>query len=137
MKYWWVNQNITYKHEVGNNYLWSPKTKANGHGNRFYDNMTEVRAGDIVYSFCDTKIKAVGVATGTAKTSPIPEEFISADTTWADEGWFVPVKFEEIGNPIRPADHMDVLEPVRPIRYSPIQANGHGNQGVYLADISN
>ena len=88
MKYWWVNQNKTYKHEVRNNYMWSPKTKANGHGNRFYDYMTEVRAGDIVLSFADTKIKAVGVATGTANSTPIPEEFKSTATSrfWPNHG---------------------------------------------------
>jgi hypothetical protein len=31
---------------------------------------------------------------------------------------------------------MKALAPVLPARYSPIRANGHGNQGVYLAEIS-
>ena len=25
MRYWWVNQNQTYQHEVAGGYLWSPK----------------------------------------------------------------------------------------------------------------
>lgn len=24
-RYWWVNHNGTFKHEVGGSYLWSPK----------------------------------------------------------------------------------------------------------------
>src|SRR3546814_16648113 len=30
MRYWWVNQNQTYRHEVAGGYLWSPKRNANG-----------------------------------------------------------------------------------------------------------
>ena len=28
MRYWWVNQNQTYKQELGGGYLWSPKRTA-------------------------------------------------------------------------------------------------------------
>lgn len=54
MRYWWVNQNKTYVHEVGGGYLWSPKVYANGRRNRFYDSMTEAAPGDVVFSFCNT-----------------------------------------------------------------------------------
>jgi hypothetical protein len=29
MRYWWVNQNQTYRHEIEGGYLWSPKRKSN------------------------------------------------------------------------------------------------------------
>lgn len=54
INYWWLNQNQTYTHEVGGSYLWSPKVNADGRRNRFYDAMTEVAPGDVVFSFCDT-----------------------------------------------------------------------------------
>ena len=60
MQFWWVNQNQTYQHEVRGGYLWSPKTNANGNTNPFYDNMTKVTVGDIVFSFKDTLIPAIG-----------------------------------------------------------------------------
>jgi len=62
MRYWWVNQNQTYMHEVFGGYLWSPKTNSNGARNQFYDNMKRVDPGDVVLSFSDTYIKAVGIA---------------------------------------------------------------------------
>ena len=43
MRYWWVNQNQTYRQEVEGGYLWSPKRKSNGHLNPFYETMREVR----------------------------------------------------------------------------------------------
>jgi len=62
MRYWWVNQNQTYKQELGGGYLWSPKRNANGARNPFYESMREVAPGDLVFSFVDTRIAAVGIA---------------------------------------------------------------------------
>ena len=62
MRYWWVNQNQTYRHEVAGGYLWSPKRKSNGGINPFYESMREVGPGDIVLSFADTRIAAIGIA---------------------------------------------------------------------------
>lgn len=45
MRYWWVNQKQTYRHEVPGGYLWSPKRKQNGHRNPFYEFMREVAPG--------------------------------------------------------------------------------------------
>lgn len=136
MRYWWVNQNQTYQHEVSGGYLWSPKVNSDGRRNRFYDSMTEAATGDIVFSFCDTYIKAAGVVAGSCISAPKPTEFGSAGANWSNEGWFLPVRFEELSNPIRPKDHMDLLGPTLPSKYSPLQPNGNGNQGVYLAPVT-
>jgi len=72
MRYWWVNQNQTYRAEVRGSFMWSPKQNANGARNQFYENMREVSPGDIVFSFCDTRIKALGVVTGDAQPVPSP-----------------------------------------------------------------
>ena len=69
MNYWWVNQNQTYKAELAGGFLWSPKTNKGGARNHFYDNMTATALGDIMFSFCDIKIKAIGVVAGSAQTS--------------------------------------------------------------------
>src|SRR5215213_5019762 len=37
MRYWWVNQNQIYQHEVRGGYIWSPKRNANGARNPFYE----------------------------------------------------------------------------------------------------
>ena len=36
---------------------------------------------------------------------------------------------------IRPKDHIDILRPLLPERYSPLQPNGNGLQSVYLTEI--
>lgn len=133
-RYWWVNQNQTYRAEVGGGYMWSPKTNKDGGFNQFYQNMTEARTGDIVFSFADTFIKTVGVVSAPARSVEKPEEFGKAGEAWDTDGWLVQVDYEELGDPIKPKDHMDVLAPLLPDRYSPIRADGGGNQ-IYLAEI--
>ena len=133
-RYWWVNQNQTYKAEVGGGYMWSPKSNRDGGFNQFYQNMTEAGLGDIVFSFADTFIKTVGVVSAPSRSAEKPKEFGKAGDAWDTDGWLVQVDYEELSNPIKPKDHMDVLAPLLPKKYSPIRADGDGNQ-VYLAEI--
>ena len=135
MRYWWVNQNQTYRQEVSGGYLWSPKRNANRARNPFYETMREVAPGDLVFSFCNTRICAVGIACSYAYECPKPEEFGSTGRNWERIGWRVDVRFTELATLIRPKDWMDVLRPHLPARYSPLQANGNGLQGVYLARL--
>lgn len=114
--------------------MWSPKQNANGARNQFYDNMREVSPGDLVFSFCDTRIKAIGVVTGTAQTGPKPD-FGSAGLNWSKEGWFVPVDYCALNQQIRPKDHAAILRPFLPAKYSPLQESGDGLQSVYLAEV--
>lgn len=135
MRYWWVNQNQTYRHEVHGGYLWSPKRNANGARNPFYESMREVAPGDLIFSFVDTRIPVLGIARSYCWESPKPHEFGSAGQNWENIGWKVSVAFTDLANKIRPKDHIDVLRPFLPERYSPLQADGNGLQGVYLTEI--
>ncbi|MFL6726014.1 MAG: HNH endonuclease [Sphingomicrobium sp.] len=135
MRYWWVNQNQTYKHEVAGGFVWSPKANRDGRRNEFYDNMTKVAAGDLIFSFADTFIPAIGRATGPAQSSQKPD-FGSVGNQWSDDGWLVPVEYSTLLKPIRPKDFIDELRPHLASKYSPLQPNGNGNQGVYLAEVS-
>ncbi len=74
MRYWWVNQNQTYRHEIAGGYLWSPKRNANKARNPFYESMREVAPSDIIFSFRDTRIAALGIARSKAasiRSTPI------------------------------------------------------------------
>jgi hypothetical protein len=135
MRYWWVNQNQTYRHEVPGGYLWSPKRKSNGGVNPFYESMREVAPGDIVLSFADTRIAAIGIARSHCYECPKPHEFGSVGMNWDDVGWTVEVRFTELKNRIRPADHIDLLRPRLPQKYSPLLPDGRGSQSVYLTEI--
>lgn len=132
MRYWWVNQNQTYRHEVGGGYLWSPKRKANQAQNPFYDFMREVAPGDIIFSFSETRVGAVGIARSHAYEAPKPLEFGQAGAYWDNIGWRLDVAFTELRHPVRPADHMTKLGRHLPKKYAPLRPNGAGLQSVYL-----
>jgi hypothetical protein len=135
MRYWWVNQNQTYRHEILGGYLWSPKRNVNGARNPFYESMREVAPGDLIFSFMDTRILAIGIAQSYCWESPKPLEFGAAGQNWEDIGWKVKVAFTELANKIRPKDHIEILRPLLPDRYSPLQPNGNGLQSVYLTEL--
>jgi hypothetical protein len=135
MRYWWVNQNQTYRHEVPGGFLWSPKNRADGGRNYFYQTMTEVRPGDLVFSYSDTYIRAIGVVQRAAVTAPKPN-FEGAGSNWSNIGWYVEVEFEEIPDPFKPKEYIDLIRPHLAEKYAPLQANGNGLQGIYLTEIS-
>lgn len=135
MRYWWVNQNQTYKFEVPGGFLWSPKKRADGAHNYFYQTMGEVSPGDIVFSYCDTFIKAIGIVQRSAVTAPKPN-FRTAGSNWSNEGWYVEVEFSELVNPFKPKEFIAQIRPMLAAKYAPLQSNGDGLQGVYLTEIS-
>jgi len=98
-RFWWVNQNQTYQHEVKGHYLWSQKHRADGARNPFYEFMREVAPGDMIFSFIDTKIKAIGFANSYAYECPKPSEFAGAGKNWNEIGWKVDVSYQELANP--------------------------------------
>jgi hypothetical protein len=134
--YWWVNHKQTRDHEVRGGYLWSPIRNANAARNQSYDNMALVKPGDIVFSYANGYVGAIGHVVQAASVSPKPAEFGNVGDYWSNEGWLVDVNFDDVPKPIRPRDNISAIGPLLPTRYSPIQANGNGNQGVYLAAIS-
>ena len=136
MRYWWVNQNQTFKHEFSGGYLWSPKRKANNSINPFYEFMREVAPGDLILSFVGTEIRAVAIAVSHAYPCPKPDEFGAVGQNWHLIGWKVDCHYHKLHNPIRPKDHIAVLRPLLPTKYAPLQASGDGLQGVYLTELT-
>lgn len=134
-KYWWVNHARTSKHERNGNYLWSPKTNQNDAFNRFYANMREASPGDYVLSFAHGLISHVGQVTEFAFDMPKPLEFGKSGENWAAQGWLLPVAWKQLKTPVKPKLFIDELVPHLPDKYSPMKANGNGNE-VYLAEIN-
>ncbi len=97
--------------------------------------MREVAPGDLVFSFCDTRIAALGIVSGYCRESPKPEEFGSAGTNWSQIGWRVEVRWRRLDNAIRPKDHISRLRPDLQRKYAPLTPVGNGLQSVYLTRI--
>ena len=86
------------------------------------------------YTFLVT-VTLMGIATAGVFSSSKPSEF-DDDNIWSNDGWLVPVEYHKLSKPFRPKNHIKSITPFLPNKYSPLQKNGNGNQGVYLTEIS-
>ncbi len=136
MAYWWVNHKQTHNQEIEGGYIWSPKVNSNGAKNQTYTNLSLVKIGDIVHSFANGHIKAIGVVSKPHVSYKKPVEFGEKGANWGDAGWLVCIDWLVLSKSFRPKEHIEDLSPFLPEKYSPIQKNGNGNQSCYLASIS-
>ncbi|NTV25900.1 MAG: HNH endonuclease [Chlorobiaceae bacterium] len=136
MKYWWVNHKQTFSAEIEGGYIWSPKSNVNGGFNQTYLNLTQVKPGDVVFSYASGMIKAIGVATNSYREQLLPAAFGGATERWGEIGWEVLIQWKLLQVPISPKDHLQKFASLLPEKHSPIRADGNGNQGCYLASIS-
>lgn len=97
--------------------------------------MREVAPGDVVFSFADARIRAIGIAASHAYEAPKPLEFGMTGAYWDRIGWRVDVQFYPLRLPVRPAEYMAVLAPLLPNRYAPLRPNGAGLQNLYLTRL--
>lgn len=131
-----VNDNPFVAVERRGGYLWAPKTKRDGSRDETYENLTRTARGDIVFSYASGTVGAVGVVSGPWREQRQPMEFGQAGQVWNPDGWMVPMTWVNLAAPLVPAAHMEDIAPLLPPKYSPLQRNGRGNQGCYLAAIS-
>lgn len=135
-QYWWVNHKQTFDHEINGNYVWAPKVKRDGKTNHFYDNLRRAAPGDIIVSFANAAVSYIGKVIDFAISSPKPDSFGSAGEAWSDDGWMLPVVWHKLDKAFKPSLFPDILPNLLRDKYSPIRANGHGNQGAYLSEIN-
>jgi putative restriction endonuclease len=125
--HWWVNHGKSLRQELDGGYLWLPKSQGN---------VTRAMPGDVVFSFAEAAVRAVGIVLARAHEAPRPAEpEIVGDEPDDTLGWQVPVRFRELKTPLHPKDHAAVLAAVLPKRHSPIHLNGDGNEALYLAAV--
>jgi hypothetical protein len=136
MAFWWVNHKQTHKEEIEGGYLWSPKRNKNGGRNETYLNLTRAGVADLVFSYASGAIRAVGVVGATYRECDRPSAFGKTGEQWDKDGWLVSIDWFVLTAPIAPQRQLDVISPLLPVKHAPIRPNGKGNQGCYLAEIS-
>ncbi|RYZ24577.1 MAG: HNH endonuclease [Chitinophagaceae bacterium] len=135
MAFWWVNHKQTAKHEIEGGFIWSPTTNKDGSRNQTYINLTRADRFDIVFSFANATIGAIGVVRSPSIPSQRPPEFGKTGQQWSRQGWLVAIEWHVLKVPIVPKDHIQQIKDFLPKLNSPIRQNGNGNQGCYLAEI--
>ena len=131
---WWVNQNQTHHLEVPGNFLWSPKKTKTGASLKYYNNMTKIRPGDIVFSYYQQAIRAIGIATVGAYSEGHPDDD-SKWSSWDSDGWMAEVSFTLLENPIVPNSYGKALQSLTIGSDAPLKENFSGRQA-YLFELS-
>ncbi len=137
VRYWWVNHKRTHRQELDGEFLWSPRKK-HGADNASSRNMTQIKAGDVVFafSFAEGALRAVGVALGRAREASNPfEQGMTGKQTGGPRGWRVAVRFAELARPWTPKDHAAELARLLPEKHSPLRASGDPDPTIYLASV--
>tara|TARA_B000000565_G_scaffold189965_1_gene144803 strand:- start:246 stop:1043 length:798 start_codon:yes stop_codon:yes gene_type:complete len=98
--------------------------------------MADAEVGDIVLSYANGKVSYFGVVVEEASTAHKPSEFGAAGDVWDNDGWFLPISWQKISPSIQPKLIWDEIQHLFPQKYSPLNGQGGGNQGCYLAEIS-
>ena len=94
------------------------------------------KPGDLILSYAQALIKAVGVIESGCIASDVPNEFGRTGEQWNPEGYLVKVFWLELEQPLSPKSMVKQFQHLLPAKHSPLQQNGNGNQGIYLAEIS-
>lgn len=135
-RFWWVNHKQTHRDEYAGGYIWSPKATRVGSTKETYKNLTKVCVGDRIISFADGVVKSIGVVTRGCAEAPIPQTHSEAAKYWGRLGWEVLVEWLTLPTWVKPKKFIDRIAPLLPTKHSPLQSNGNGLQGCYLASIS-
>ncbi len=135
--YWWVNHSQTFRAEIEGSYLWfADKPRRSKARSESEKNIQRLIPGDVVFSFAEGGIGAVGIVLGAARESARPAESeVGTEPVSECSGWLVPVRFMMLSNPLRPSEHMTELAPVLPRKHSPILSSGTSNQHMALAAV--
>ena len=136
MRFWWVNHKQTARKELGGGYIWAPKLNKDQSFNQTYQNLTLAESGDVIFSYAGAVIKAVGIIESACVESDVPDEFGQTGQQWNNEGYLVKVFWMMLDQALSPKSVIEQFQHLLPVKYSPLQQNGNGNQKCYLAEIS-
>ena len=130
---WWVNHGKDFLPEIEGGYLWCAKRGATGVA---LDNMARAAPGEVVFSFAEGRIGAIGVVSERQRTAPAPgARGAPARARRVSAGWLLPVRFVGLSQPLTPGEHMDRLGPVLPAKHAPLRPAGARSPAPYLAEV--
>ena len=136
VKHWWVNHRQTPRQETEGGYLWTAGTSKSATGTASFENLIAVQPGDVIFSFGDGVVGAVGVALGRAREAPDPAPIErTGKKRKAVFGRQLPVRFIELKQPLSTMAHANEIATVLPVKDPPLRATGIGLRGVYLSAL--
>ena len=132
MNIWWVNQGKTYAVEKSEGLLWAPQKNRDGNTFFHWENVKNIKQGDIIFNYANGEIRAVSIALKDGYESMKPESITSDG--WEKDGYRADINYEELASPI---SINKIGQPIADLRvnYGPINKTGGVNQG-YLYSLN-
>lgn len=123
-----VMQGQTYLEEKELGMIWARKQGSGGNLPHFWQRVKEVKEGDRILHYVKGNIVAISVAKTGCQTAPRPSS--KQNHNERDEhGYLVELDYHELEVPVNIRSKFDAILPHLPIKYSPFQEDGNGNQG--------
>ncbi|MBL7968988.1 MAG: hypothetical protein JNK09_18450 [Prolixibacteraceae bacterium] len=133
-KVWFVFQGSTFNQDRGKKFLWAPKVNKRGGSQFYWNNLTKVKKGDIIFNY-SKGIRAISVAENDSYQAPNPD----TNSQWEQEGYKVDIKCFEFKRPVSIEDLIkrkdEINNSLEGISKRPFNVNGGANQG-YLYEFS-
>lgn len=124
MQYWWVSHKRMFRRELSDGYIWCPDLRDEDPKRESWLVMRRVRAGDIIFSYADQQVLAIGVAATDAYRKKARDGYSG---WWGDSGLEVAVNWTRLSTPFSPKRHIEEIRNLLPPKYSPLRPNGDGN----------
>lgn len=123
MNFYIVMQGQTYNEAKSKQVIWCSIFDNSGKTPHSWERMKEVLKGDVIFNCVKGEIVAVSIAQENCL------EGINPIDKSGTLGNMFAANYEELVIPINIKEHFDVINPLLPVKYSPFQENGDGNQG--------
>ncbi len=128
-QYWWVSQGATFEQSIQDSYIWAPQGDKRGRAWFYWENVSKVKAGDVIFHYADGAIRAVSVATGDGQATGR----MVREGGYSSKGWRANVELHELAEPIS-MQHIGPRLQALNIEKGPINRNGTASPG-YLYEL--
>ncbi len=123
-----VMQGHTYQEEKEQGIIWSPQKDKGGNTPHSWLRMTNVKEGDRFFHYVKGNISAISVAVSNCQEAAKPTAIQNFEQ-WGENGYLAQLQYHELEVPLNIRTNFDALLPLLPLKYSPFQQDGNGNQG--------
>ncbi|OAH52919.1 MULTISPECIES: HNH endonuclease [Bacillaceae] len=123
-----VMQGHTYQEEKEQGIIWSPQKDKGGNTPHSWLRMTNVKEGDRFFHYVKGNINAISVAVSNCQEAAKPTAIQNFEQ-WGENGYLAQLQYHELEMPLNIRTNFDALLPLLPLKYSPFQQDGNGNQG--------
>lgn len=138
MQFFWVNLGTTHKEAREGKFLWAPLSSRSKTGKkqtrRHWDNVGEVKTGDLIFCYHDNYLRAIAKAERDAYPADRPPT--RSFNEWSNEGFRVDIAITDLKRHVRSGDIAPTYRAQFNVRTEPTLINSKGRiTQIYMAHV--